>query len=102
MAHERELLQVEVATPLGLALKTEAASAEAPSVGGEFGVLPGHRPLLAALRAGLLKYHDAAGHAHVAAVGAGFAEAGPTRLLVLTDQFARPEDIDVATTKQEL
>ena len=101
MAAAPEMLRLEVATPLGLALRTEANSIEAPSVNGEFGVFPGHRPLLAALKAGLLKYH-VEGKDHVAAIGAGFVEAEPDRVLVLTDQFALPEDLDEGKIKEEM
>lgn len=94
-------LTLEVATPLGLVLKTEAQSVAAPSVHGEFGVFAGHLPLLAAVRPGLLKYKTG-GKDHVAAVSAGFVEAGPTKVLLLTDQFALPKDIDADAVKSEL
>lgn len=94
-------LTLEVATPVGLALSVEADSVQAPSVKGEFGVLPGHLPILVAVRSGLLKYKEG-GKDKVAAIGPGFAEAGPTKMLVLTDSFALPEDIDRATVKAEL
>jgi F-type H+-transporting ATPase subunit epsilon len=96
-----EVLKLEVATPLGLVLRTEAESVAAPSVNGEFGVLAGHLPLLAALRPGVLKYR-AAGKDHVAAVGAGFAEAGPAKVLLLCDSYVEPADIDEAAVRAEL
>jgi len=92
--------RLEVATPGGLALSEEVTSMEAPSVRGEFGVLPGHRPLLAALRAGRLRYH-VGGQSRVAAVGPGFAEVEPDRVTVLTDAIAFPEGIDVDRVRQE-
>ena len=79
----------------------EVASVQAPSVGGEFGVLPGHLPLLAALRAGVLKY-TADGEEHVAAVGDGFVEAGPSKILLLTRKYAAPDDVSVETVRGEL
>lgn len=94
-------LTLEVATPLGLVLKTEAMSVAAPSVHGEFGVFAGHLPLLAAVKPGLLKYRTG-NKDHVAAVSAGFVEAGPTKVLLLTDQFALPKDIDESAVKSEL
>jgi len=96
-----ELLKLEVATPLGLALSTDCESVAAPSVQGEFGVLPGHLPLLAALQCGLLKYR-VEGKDHVVAVGPGFVEAEPDRVRVLTDQLARPKELDEATVRKEL
>ncbi len=94
-------LTLEVATPIGLVLKTEAQSVAAPSVHGEFGVFAGHLPLLAAVKPGLLKYRTG-NKDHVAAVSAGFVEAGPTKVLLLTDQFALPKDIDESAVKAEL
>jgi F-type H+-transporting ATPase subunit epsilon len=94
-------LALEVATPDGLALKTDAEIVTAPSVEGEFGVLPGHLPLLAATRAGLLKYRTG-GHDEVAAIGPGFVEARPDRVLVLTDSFLKPANIDRAVAERDL
>ncbi|MGE0788389.1 MAG: ATP synthase F1 subunit epsilon [Sandaracinaceae bacterium] len=96
-----QLLTLEVATPLGLALHTECESIAAPSVEGEFGVLPGHLPLLAALRAGIIKYR-VSGEDLAAAVGPGFVEAGPEKVLLLTDLFVRPEDVDADSVREEL
>lgn len=101
MASSPELLTLEVATPLGLVLRTEAESVAAPSVEGEFGVFAGHLPLLAALKPGVLKYR-VAGKDHVAAVGAGFVEAGPDKVLLLCDVFALPREIDTGSVQGEL
>jgi F-type H+-transporting ATPase subunit epsilon len=101
MAALPELLTLEVATPLGLVLRTEAESVAAPSVHGEFGVLPGHLPLLATVRPGVVKYR-VAGKDHVAAVGAGFVESGPEKVLMLCDLFAQPKEIDTASVQSEL
>lgn len=96
-----DVLSLEVATPAGLQLSTEASAVEVPSVSGEFGVLPGHVPVLAALRCGAVRY-EIAGKEHVFAVGPGFAEANATRVRVLTDLFALPESIDKSTVENEL
>jgi F-type H+-transporting ATPase subunit epsilon len=94
-------LHLEVATPDGLALQTEAEIVTAQSVEGEFGVLPGHLPLLAATKAGLLKYR-VGGKDEVAAVGPGFVEALPDRVLLLTDAFVKPADVDRAAAEKDL
>ena len=96
-----EALTLEVATPTGLALRTTCESVEAPSVEGQLGLLPNHLPLLAALKSGVLKYRTE-GKDHVVAIGPGFIEAEPDRVELLTDLFARPEDIDVEKVKKEL
>ena len=96
-----DTLTLEVATPLGLALRTDADTVQAPSVHGEFGVLPGHLPLLAALKPGVLRYRTA-GKTYVAAVSAGFVEAEPDKVLLLTDHFMVPKDIDEDAVRGEL
>ena len=101
MASQQEVLRLEVATPLGLALKVEAESVQAPSVSGEFGVMPGHLPLLASLKSGAFKYRTSHKD-HVAAVGPGFIEAGPDKVTVLTDLFVLAENVDTAEAQQEL
>ncbi len=87
-------LRLEVATPTGMQLDIETEWVQARSVRGYLGILPGHRPLLAALQGGLLKYGDRS-HEHVVAVGPGFAEVEPDRVLLLTDHFAGPTDIKI-------
>lgn len=95
------LLTLEIATPLGLRLETQCESLAAPSVQGEFGVFPGHLPLLAALRSGVVSY-TVNGADRKAAVGPGFVEAGPERVLLLTDSFALAEDVDADAVRGAL
>jgi F-type H+-transporting ATPase subunit epsilon len=101
MATTDAQLTLEVATPAGLALSTTAASVQAPSVEGEFGVLPGHLPLLAALKHGVLSY-VANGERKFAAVGPGFVEAGPRSVLLITNHFAPKESLNEAALRDEV
>ena len=93
-------IRLEVVTPNGLAVRTETDQVEAPSVFGEFGVLPGHLPLLAAVRAGVVRYRHA-GKISLLAVEGGFAEAGPDRVTVLTQRAIPAEEVDVAAVRTE-
>ncbi len=93
-------LSLEVVTPTGLVVKIEVDQVEAPSVMGEFGVLPGHLPLLAALDAGVVRYRTA-GKIVALAIGPGFAEAGPEVVTVLTDAAVDGSEVDVASVKTE-
>ena len=96
-----QLLDLSVATPLGLALTAQAESVTAPSVNGELTVLPGHLPLLAALKAGLLRMKE--GHQEtVAAVGPGFLEVGPERVAILTEQIAKKGEVDIGDARKDL
>src|SRR5882757_1996962 len=92
---------LEIVTPLGLALKEEVDDVAAPSVEGEFGVLPGHLPLLAALRTGIVKYHKG-GEEVLVAVADGFVEVENDKVLVLTDKVATRDAIDVVRVRLEL
>ena len=96
-----ELLQLDVVTPEGSALSVQAQSVQAPSVNGEFGVLPNHLPLLAALKCGQLVW-VVNGEKHVAAIGPGFVEGGPDKVLLLTDLYTEPSQIDPDAVRQEL
>jgi F-type H+-transporting ATPase subunit epsilon len=94
-------ITLEIVTPRGRALIASVDEVTAPSVGGEFGVLPGHLPLLASLRAGIVTYKQG-GEAKRCAVGAGFAEAGPDKLVILTDEFIERPRIDPVVVRKDL
>ncbi len=96
-----EQIQLEIVTPTGVALRASVSEVTAPSVAGEFGVLPGHIPVLAALRAGTVGYREGGGD-HKVAVGPGFFEVIADKAVVLTEKFARREDIDVVQTRARL
>ena len=66
----------------------------APGYVGEFGVLPEHTPYLAILDIGILRYRTGAETRKIA-VGGGFAEVGPDRVIVMADVAEKAEEIDV-------
>jgi F-type H+-transporting ATPase subunit epsilon len=94
-------IELEVVTPRGRALAISVDEVTAPSVEGEFGVLPGHLPLLAALRAGIVTYRQGTETTRCA-VGPGLAEAGPDKLVILTDEYAERAQIDPVIVRKEL
>jgi len=96
-----EKIALEIVTPKGRALSASVDEVTAPSVQGEFGVLPGHLPLLAALRTGLVTYRMGT-ESKRCAVGAGFAEVGPDKLVILTDEYTERERIDPVLVRKEL
>ena len=96
-----EQLQLDVVTPTGSVLSVKVDSVQAPSVEGEFGVLPNHLPLLAALQCGLLVW-EIEGKRNLAAIGPGFVEGGPEKVLLLTDLYATPDEIKPEAVRQEL
>lgn len=98
---EANRITLEVVTKEGVALRESVDELTAPSENGEFGVLPGHRPLLVALRTGIASYRN--GNEEVRfAVGPGFAQISDDKAVLLTDRFCRKGDIDAVTVRQEL
>lgn len=68
---------------------------ELPGQDGFLGVLPGHAPLLAALRTGEMWYRKG-NEKHFAFVAGGFVEVVPDRVSILAQVAERAEDIDLA------
>jgi len=96
-----ETILLEIVTPTGVALRERVGEVTAPSVAGEFGVLPGHLPLLAALRTGLVSYKKDGSEARIA-VHHGFVEVNNDVALLITERFARKEDVDVVKVRLRL
>jgi F-type H+-transporting ATPase subunit epsilon len=94
-------IDLEIVTPKGTALSVDVDEVTAPSVAGEFGVLPGHLPILAALQTGIVTYRQGT-DTKKCAVGRGFAEAGPDRLIILTDRYIEREQIDPVLVRKAL
>jgi F-type H+-transporting ATPase subunit epsilon len=92
---------LEIVTPTGVALHEQVTDMTAPSVAGEFGVMPGHLPLLAALRTGLVTYHRG-GAEHKIAVHHGFVEVANDAALMITERVAQKEDVDVVRVRLRL
>ncbi len=93
---------LEIVTPEGVALTEHVHDLTAPSVDGEFGVLPGHRPLLAALKTGIVSYHLTAGEESRVAVGQGFVEIMNNHAVLLTDRFIKKADVDPVRARLDL
>lgn len=52
------LLKLEVVTPERSFLKSDVKSVSVPGVMGEFGILPGHTPVLSLLKPGIVTFDD--------------------------------------------
>lgn len=94
-------LQLEIVTPQGVVLTERVEEVVAPSVKGEFGVLAGHLPMLAALHTGLLHYRKGNTVTDVA-VGSGFAEVLNDKALILTDRYIVADDVDILSVRERL
>lgn len=94
-------IHLEIVTPEGVKFSEHVDELTAPSVDGQFGVLPAHRPLLAGLKTGILTFkQDGADHA--VAVGPGFVKVAENQTRVITDQFMAKADVDAVVARKEL
>ena len=98
-------MQLTVTTPRGALVQIEVDEIAAPGAVGEFGILPGHIPFMAALKPGVLFYRTKDGPRFLA-VGDGVlqvAHSGDSdKILVLVDRGEAARDIDRDTAAQEL
>ena len=99
MAHGA--IELEIVTPTGTALRETVDELTAPALHGEFGVLPGHVPLLAAVRPGILAWKTKGGGASCA-VGWGFIEVSEDHAYVLTDRFVQKDGVDPVRVRADL
>src|SRR5256885_4182950 len=96
-------LGVNLVTPKGVVAHTETDSRQAPGELGEFELLPGHVPMLTALRPGVLTIGSgkpasgggSAGTRERYAVSTGYLRVDPEGAVeVLVEQAMRAKDID--------
>lgn len=88
-------LQLDIVTPDKVVLSEQVDYVSAPGVEGEFGVLPGHVPFLAALAIGCINY-TAGGKKRAAFVSGGFAEVSDNKVTILAESSELADNIDVA------
>jgi F-type H+-transporting ATPase subunit epsilon len=87
-------LQLHIVTP-DHSYSFEVDEVAMPGQEGDFGVLPGHTPLFAGLRTGMMWYRQGT-QKHLLAVSVGFVEVLPDRVTVLSQVAERAEDLDEA------
>jgi F-type H+-transporting ATPase subunit epsilon len=92
-------IRLELVTPERLLLSEDVDEVVAPGYEGEFGVLPGHTQFLAILNIGMLWYRKESAVKKIA-LGGGFAEVTPERIVVLADTAERTDEIDVARAQR--
>jgi len=92
-------IRLELVTPERLLVSEEVDEVIAPGFEGEFGVLPDHTPYLAILEIGILRYRKGTETQKIA-VGGGFAEVGPERVVVMADVAEKAEEIDVERARR--
>lgn len=85
----------DLVSPEKLAFSGEVDQVDVPGVEGDFGVLSGHAPVVAAVRPGILTITTDGTHQKIIVLG-GLAEVSDNRLTVLADVATSTADIDRA------
>ncbi|MBI4508829.1 MAG: ATP synthase F1 subunit epsilon [Deltaproteobacteria bacterium] len=93
-------LTVSVVTPRGAILARQVDEVTGPGASGDFGVLPGHVPFLAALRPGILSLRDGQ-QRDVLAVSSGYAQVGArNHVKILVENAQSADEIDIADARR--
>ena len=90
-----ETIQLEIVTPYGTIYSEPVEEVAASGTEGDFGVYPGHAPMLTSLRIGELSARKGSATEWFF-VSTGFAEVGPEKIIVLADSAEHATSIDVA------
>jgi F-type H+-transporting ATPase subunit epsilon len=95
-------LKFELVTPERMSLSQDATQVVVPGLEGDFTVLPGHAPVISALRPGVVDVTlPDASKARIFVKG-GFAEVNPQHLTVLAEHALDVEAMDAGTIAAEL
>jgi F-type H+-transporting ATPase subunit epsilon len=95
------MIDLEIVTPEGLVLKVETEEVIGPGKLGEFGILKGHLPFMAALTPGIVKYRTK-GELKSIAISSGFIEVEADKIILLCEKAKKAEEIDIKEAKKDL
>jgi F-type H+-transporting ATPase subunit epsilon len=91
----------ELVSPERLVFAGDVNQVDVPGEQGDFGVLTGHAPYIATLKPGVLTIYGDGGPQRIVVQG-GFAEMGPTGLIVLAEKATPAAEIDALTIAQAI
>jgi F-type H+-transporting ATPase subunit epsilon len=94
--------QLEFVSPEKLLLSRPVEMAVIPAAEGEMGVLPGHSPMIVALRGGVITVTEAGQVSERLFVAGGFAEVTPTRVTILADEATPVAQLSKADAERRI
>lgn len=94
------LLKVDVVSTERSIYSGEARFVAVPGTAGELGVLPGHTPLLTAVKPGTVRIEPVEGNDVYVYIAGGFVEIQPNHVTVLADTAMRAENLDQARAEK--
>jgi F-type H+-transporting ATPase subunit epsilon len=95
-------VEFELVTPERLVLSEMVDMVVVPGTEGNFGVLPGHAPLISSIRPGTIDIYEGQTVTRRLFVVSGIAEVTPERCTVLADEAVPPEELDRGSIEAEL
>ena len=96
-----DTLKFELVSPEKLLKSGDVQQVTVPGAEGDFTVLPGHAPVLSAMRPGVVVVADGGGGEKIFVRG-GFAEASPVELTVLAEQAIPLGELDTDALAQQI
>ena len=88
-------MQCDIVTQERTVFSGEVSSVSLPGTEGRMGILPNHSALLTTLGFGEVVVRPLDGDEEFFAIGGGFAEVQPTKIVVLADSAEQAEEIDL-------
>ncbi len=102
VGQERKRIGVRLLTPEGAVFDDLAYMVIAPSIEGEVGILPRHTPFIAFLRHGEVRIKLLDDTELIYATTEGYVSVEEDRVLILTEQAERADEIDVERARAAL
>ena len=99
-----ELLDFELVSPERRLAKAKVAMVVVPGAEGDFGVLPGHAPMMSTIRPGAITIFETDGGPATMRffIDGGFAEVTETGLTILAEKATPVAEIDLAAVASQL
>ena len=95
-------IEFELVSPAKLLVSEPVEMVVVPGAEGDIGVLPGHSPLIATVRPGIIDIHEGGKVRDRIFVGGGFAEISAERCTVLAEEATLVGEIDRAAAEAQL
>jgi len=92
--------KLDVVTPEHMAFREEVDFVVAPGVDGEFGLLPGHVPMVSALKMGILRVYKGREFLAMVITG-GFLEVKDSHIIVLADTAEHAKGVEEEKIQRE-
>jgi F-type H+-transporting ATPase subunit epsilon len=95
-------VQFELVTPERLVVSEMVEMVVVPGTEGNFGVLPGHAPLISTIRPGMIEIYEGHTVTRQIFIVSGIAEVTPERCTVLADEAVSPDALDRGSVEVDL